>query len=125
MTLALRLLYAGRSIWAILLALLAGSLLIIAAGRDPIQAYGALFHGAFLDYWGLGDTLVKMCPLLLAGLAVILPLRAGLFNIGAEGQIYMGALLGLLSPSTLRKCQGRSTSAVYYRCRNMVERCGP
>jgi simple sugar transport system permease protein len=96
MTLALRLLYAGRSIWAVLLALLAGSLLIIAAGHDPLQAYGALFHGAFLDYWGLGDTLVKMCPLLLAGLAVILPLRAGLFNIGAEGQIYMGALFGTI-----------------------------
>jgi simple sugar transport system permease protein len=46
-----------------------------------------------MDYWGFAATLVKMCPLLLAGLAVLLPLRAGLFNIGAEGQIYIGALL--------------------------------
>jgi simple sugar transport system permease protein len=87
-----RLLFATRSVWAVLAALLAGSVLIAAAGSDPVAAYAALFHGAFVDYWGLAATLVKMCPLLLAGLAVVLPLRAGLFNIGAEGQIYMGAL---------------------------------
>jgi simple sugar transport system permease protein len=81
-----------RSVWAIIAALAVGSILIAATGRNPIDAYKTLFEAAFFDYWGLATTLVKTCPLLLAGLAVVLPLRAGLFNIGAEGQIYIGAL---------------------------------
>ncbi|MGH7186247.1 MAG: ABC transporter permease, partial [Pseudomonadota bacterium] len=88
----MRILYATKSVWAILGALIVGAGIILLAGSDPITAYGALFTGAFFEYHGIATTLVKMSPLLLAGLAVILPLRAGLFNIGAEGQIYLGAL---------------------------------
>ena len=87
-----RILFLLRSVWAIIAALAVGSILIAAAGRSPVEAYTTLFHGAFFDYWGFASTLVKTSPLLLAGLAVVLPLRAGLFNIGAEGQIYIGAL---------------------------------
>ncbi len=94
---AVRLLYATKSVWAILCALLVGAIVIMAGGSDPIAAYAALFHGAFLEYHGIATTLVKMSPLLLAGLAVVLPLRAGLFNIGAEGQIYLGALFATLA----------------------------
>ena len=87
-----RYLYFLKSIWAILAALALGSILIMLTGANPLTAYGALFHGAFLEYHGLATTVVKMCPLLLASLAFIVPLRAGLFNIGGEGQIYIGAL---------------------------------
>jgi general nucleoside transport system permease protein len=92
-----RLLYATKSVWAILAALLAGAVVIVLAGSHPLTAYAALFSGAFLEYHGIATTLVKMSPLLLAGLAVVLPLRAGLFNIGAEGQIYLGALFATLA----------------------------
>ncbi len=81
-----------RTIWAVIMALFVGGIMIAAAGHNPFTAHGALFHGAFIDYYGLGATLVKMSPILLAGLAVIIPLRAGLFSIGGEGQIYIGAL---------------------------------
>lgn len=84
--------YLLKSVWAILGALLVGSFLIQLAGSDPIEAYLALFKGAFFEYYGFANTLVKMSPLILAGLAVTIPLRAGQFNIGAEGQIYIGAL---------------------------------
>lgn len=84
--------YALRPVWAILMALVIGAGLIAVAGVNPLAAYGALFGGAFLDYFGLASTLVKTSPILLAGLAVIVPLRAGLLNIGAEGQIYIGGL---------------------------------
>ena len=94
-----------RSVIAILLALATGSILIISAGSNPIAAYATLFQGAFFDYWGFAATLVKMCPLLLAGLAVILPLRAGLFNIGAEGQIYIGALFASFVVILAHFCQ--------------------
>jgi general nucleoside transport system permease protein len=88
----LRIVYLLKSVWAILAALLVGSVIILLGGADPLEAYSALFTGAFFDYHGLATTLVKMSPILLAGLAVALPLRAGQFNIGAEGQIYLGAL---------------------------------
>ena len=97
MAAAVRLLYATKSVWAILCALLVGAIVIMAGGSDPLAAYAALFHGAFFEYHGIATTLVKMSPLLLAGLAVVLPLRAGLFNIGAEGQIYLGALFATLA----------------------------
>jgi len=97
MVAAVRLLYATKSVWAILCALLVGAIVIMAGGSDPLAAYAALFHGAFFEYHGIATTLVKMSPLLLAGLAVVLPLRAGLFNIGAEGQIYLGALFATLA----------------------------
>lgn len=84
--------FAMRTVWAVILALLVGSILIVSGGANPIDAYRALFGGAFFDYFGFGATLVKFSPILLAGLAVAIPLRAGLFNIGAEGQIYLGAL---------------------------------
>jgi simple sugar transport system permease protein len=94
---AVRIVFLLNPVWAVLLALLLGAILILLAGGNPVEGYGALFRGAFADYWGIGDTLVRMSPLLLAGLAVIIPLRAGLFNIGAEGQIYIGALAATIA----------------------------
>lgn len=89
--------YLLKSVWAILAALLVGSILISMSGSNPIDAYAALFEGAFFEYYGIASTLVKMSPLILAGLAVTVPLRAGLFNIGVEGQIYMGALFATMA----------------------------
>ena len=89
--------YALRPVWAVLLALLIGSTLILFADVSPLSAYAELLKGAFFDYWGVASTLVKTSPILLAGLAVILPLRAGLLNIGAEGQIYMGGLFAAMA----------------------------
>jgi len=89
---AIEIAYLLRPIWAVLIALAIGAGLIALGGVDPLVAYKELFGGAFLDYYGFANTLVKMSPILLAGLAVVIPLRAGLFNIGAEGQIYIGGL---------------------------------
>lgn len=97
MQIAIRYFSLLRPVWAVLLALFVGSGLILLAGVSPIAAYIELFKGAFFDYWGLAGTLVKTSPILLAGLAVILPLRAGLLNIGAEGQIYMGGLFSAMA----------------------------
>jgi len=83
-------------IWAVLLALLLGMVLVRLAGANPLRAYGELLRGAFADVFGFATTLVKTTPLLLAGLGVAVALRAGLFNIGAEGQIYLGGLAAAL-----------------------------
>jgi len=88
----IRFIHLLKSLWAVLAALLVGSVLIWIAGSDPIQAYGALFHGAFFEYHGFATTLVKMSPMIFAGLAFSVTLRSGIFNIGLGGQIYIGAL---------------------------------
>ncbi|KAF3884992.1 MULTISPECIES: ABC transporter permease [Nostocales] len=79
-------------ILAIAAALLVGAILILIAGANPIAAYTALFQESLTTYFGFGNTLTKMAPLLLTSLGVLVALRAGQFNIGGEGQIYLGAL---------------------------------
>jgi len=77
---------------AITSALIIGAILIIIAGANPITAYTALFQESLFDYFGFGNTLTRMTPLLLTSLGVLIALKAGQFNIGGEGQIYLGAL---------------------------------
>lgn len=77
---------------SVLLAMLVGSLIILASGHDPIAAFAALFKGSFGSPKAFGDTLLKSTPLIFTGLAVAYGFRAGLFNIGAEGQLFMGGL---------------------------------
>jgi general nucleoside transport system permease protein len=77
---------------AIAAALLVGAGLIAIAGVSPIKAYTVLFSEALANYYGFANTLNKMAPLLLASLGVLVALKAGQFNIGGEGQIYMGGL---------------------------------
>jgi ABC-type uncharacterized transport system permease subunit len=77
---------------AVFLALLAGAVLMALAGYSPLDAYGALWHGAFGSTRNFAETLVRFCPLALAALAVAVAFRASFFTIGVEGQFYMGAL---------------------------------
>ncbi len=76
----------------ILLALLVGSALLALAGIDPLAAYAAIVRAGFLGgAYALSDTAVKATPLLLCGLACALAFRANLWNVGAEGQLLLGA----------------------------------
>ncbi|BAZ71138.1 MAG: ABC transporter permease [Pelatocladus maniniholoensis HA4357-MV3] len=77
---------------AIASALIVGAVLILLAGANPITAYTALFQESLSTYFGFGNTLTKMAPLLLTSLGVLVALGAGQFNIGGEGQICLGAL---------------------------------
>lgn len=88
--------YRLRTLFAVVLALVLGGAIMQVVGSDPFAAYKALIAESFLDYYGVSNTLVKTCPILLAGLAVIVPLRTGLYNVGGEGQIYLGGLFGTL-----------------------------
>ncbi len=80
---------------AVISGFLVGAVAIVAAGADPSQAYLALFEGAFTNHNALAETLVSTTPYIFLGLAVALGFRAGLFNIGAEGQFYIGSLSGI------------------------------
>ncbi|MCL4425302.1 MAG: ABC transporter permease [Firmicutes bacterium] len=82
-------------------ALLVGSAVIALVGADPWKAYTALYKGAFGSQVQFNMTLLNATPLLLAGLAVVLAFRGGTFNIGGEGQLYMGALFATWAGTTL------------------------
>ncbi len=77
---------------SVLIAMAIGSLIILAVGYDPIEAFKSLFEGAFGNPRRVGDTMLRATPLIFTGLAVAYGFRAGLFNIGAEGQLFMGGL---------------------------------
>lgn len=81
-------------LWAVVLALLVGAVVLEVAGVDPLRAYGAMLDGAIGSWAAVGLTLQKSVPLILAGLGVAFAFRCTLFNIGAEGQLHIGALLG-------------------------------
>ena len=74
------------------LALFFAGLVILAAGGQPLQVFRGMFGAAFGGKWGISDTLVKATPLILTTLGVSLAFRMRLWNIGAEGQLYLGAL---------------------------------
>ena len=77
---------------AILLAILVGGIVMVLFGYDPFKAYGALLKGAFGNMAVFTATLTKSVPIMFTGLAVAIAFKCGVFNIGAEGQLLMGAL---------------------------------
>jgi len=79
-----------------LIALLIGGVLIQFSGVNPLQAYTVMFMGAFGGFRQLTETLLKATPLLIIGLGMTIAFRCRVWNIGAEGQYYIGALLGSL-----------------------------
>jgi general nucleoside transport system permease protein len=76
---------------AILVALLLGGIMLSYGGLNAWVAYRQMFNVGFLDFYSFSDTLVKATPLLLAALGVSVAFRMRLWNIGAEGQLFMGA----------------------------------
>jgi simple sugar transport system permease protein len=77
---------------SVLLALAIGGLLIWAQGVNPLTAYATLLGNALGSLDGLERTMEKTTPLIFTGLAVVVGLRTGLFNIGAQGQLLVGAI---------------------------------
>ncbi len=80
----------------VLAALLFGAVLILIAGADPIEAYRVLIDGAFGGQRQITETLLRATPLMLMGLGLTVAFRSKAWNIGGEGQYFMGALAGFL-----------------------------
>lgn len=77
---------------AVGLALALGAGVMLLCGHDPIQSYAALLNGALGKPRAVGNTLAKTVTLCLTGLAMSLAAKAGVFNVGGEGQLYLGAM---------------------------------
>lgn len=95
---------------AVVLALLVGAVALVASSPLvkgyvdlglPLATYGALVQGSILSINGLVDTIVNATPLILVGLAVGLGFKAGLFNIGGQGQFLMGAVASAAAGAAL------------------------
>jgi general nucleoside transport system permease protein len=94
---------------AVVLSLLIGAIILALAGGNPLTAYAQIARSAFGSVGVFSDTLVKAIPLMLVGLACALAFRMRLWNVGAEGQFFMGAwgasavvLAPLVAPETSR-----------------------
>ncbi|MHB1628854.1 MAG: ABC transporter permease [Bacilli bacterium] len=79
-------------LYAVLTGLILGGVIMAIAKYNPFAAYAALFSGAFGSPTAIGNTLAGAVPLILAGLGIAVAFRTGLFNIGAEGQYWVGAM---------------------------------
>lgn len=76
----------------LLLALGIGAVFILAIKENPISAYAALFNGAFNGSFRLGTTLAGFTPLLLTSIAFAVAAKAGAFNVGVEGEVFLGGI---------------------------------
>jgi simple sugar transport system permease protein len=77
---------------AIVLALFISMLLLLAAGYNPARAYTVMWQGAFGDLRAISEVLIKATPLILIGSGLAVAFRCSIWNIGAEGQFYAGAV---------------------------------
>lgn len=84
---------AARYAIVLAIALLAYAAVLLLAGKNPLQAYSDTFSFTLGSWYGFSEVVVRMIPLLLTAIAVALPSRLGLINVGGEGQLYMGAWL--------------------------------
>jgi len=95
--------------------LMLGLLLCKYAGESPLKVLRVLYESSFGSGYDFGMTLFYTAPFILTGLSVAIPFRAGLFNIGAEGQLTMGAL-GVAAASALMPNLGPSLFAISFAC---------
>jgi ABC-type uncharacterized transport system permease subunit len=90
--------YTGMIIFALLLF----GLILLLSGQDPLQSYKDIFTATFGSAYGFSEVIVAMIPMLITALAVALPSRVGLINVGGEGQLYIGAAFATWAALTFK-----------------------
>ena len=93
---------AAQPILAIIAALVIGAIIIALLGKNPADAYSELFISSLTTPYGIGALLAHTVQLMILSSAVIVSFRAGFFNVGGEGQLYVGALAGALTGIALK-----------------------
>ena len=82
---------------AIFLGLVSSGLMLLFLGKNPFEAFGILFSSLFRDMYTFADVFAKATPLIFTGLAFAFTYKANLYNIGAQGQFYIGAVIAVAS----------------------------
>jgi len=94
----------GRVLVALLGAILVGGTAIAAAGLPPLATFGSLVQASAGSLFAIKNSLLQSVPITLAALGVAMGIRGGCFNLGAEGQIYVGALGGVVVALAVPGC---------------------
>jgi general nucleoside transport system permease protein len=81
-----------RNLVMILIAFLLFGIILLLSGKNPVLSFRDIFRSTLGSAYGFSEVIVAMTPMLITALAVAFPARVGLINVGAEGQLYMGAL---------------------------------
>ncbi len=89
------------SLAAILAAMVLGGIFLALRGKDPLAAYGMLVSRGLGTSYGLSEILIHMAPLLIVSAGLLIALRAGVWNIGIDGQLMVGALLAGVAAAAL------------------------
>lgn len=82
----------GRASGLVALALAVFAVVLLVFGKNPVKAYVDIFSSTLASAYGFSETVVKMIPLILTAVAVAVPGRIWLINVGGEGQLFIGAL---------------------------------
>jgi ABC-type uncharacterized transport system ATPase subunit/ABC-type uncharacterized transport system permease subunit len=91
-----------QPVLAVLMALVVGAVVIVAIGQNPISAYVELFTSAWRTPFGVGSIIAMFVPLAIMSAGTIISFRAGFFNVGGEGQLYLGAFFGAFAGFTFQ-----------------------
>ncbi len=95
-----------RYILMLLLALGLFGIILALSGKNPIQAIADIFRSTFGSSYGFSEVIVAMVPMVITAVAVAIPSRVGLINVGVEGQLYMGACLATWGALTFAQLPG-------------------
>lgn len=95
-----------RYLMMLLLALVLFGIILLLSGKNPIQSYIDIFRSTLGSSYGFSEVIVAMVPMLITAVAVALPSRVGLINVGVEGQLYMGACLAAWGALTFSQLPG-------------------
>lgn len=90
----------------IILALLLFAGILLITGKNPITSYRDLFNATFGSAYGFSEVIVAMIPILLTALAVALPSRIGMINVGGEGQMFLGAIFATFAALAFKDLPG-------------------
>lgn len=81
-----------ETLLSLLVSFLIGGIVIVLMGYNPLEVYEQIFRGALIGKFNLGGTLEKFVPLLLTGIAFAVSSKVAVFNVGVEGELYLGAM---------------------------------
>ena len=94
--------------FSLVFAFFASGIVLLATGHDALSSYRLIVDSAFLNTGALGQTLIAATPLAFTGLAAAAAFRMRLFNIGGEGQLYIGAV----TAAAARPVNARGVAAI-------------
>jgi len=111
----------ARVLLPVLLALLVGAVVLLILGKDPLAYYGYVLDRGLLSRSGLQETVTRMAPLLMISAGLIVAFRAGIWNLGVDGQFLLAAVItAALAPALIASLPRSLTLVICFLCAGVV-----